>query len=88
MMTGVANGRNAIGYVSYSAARRGGLSSVKVLLIDGQDPEDEGSDYPLSIEIGVAYLPDNAAKVQPFLDFLTTPEARKLLSEKGLEPIN
>ena len=88
MMTSVANGPNAIGYVSYSAARRGDLSSVKVLLIDGQDPEDPGSDYPLSIEISVAYLPDNAAKLQPFLDFITTLEAQELLSGKGLEPIN
>ena len=88
MMSGVANGPNAIGYVSYSAARRGDLSSVKVLLIDGQDPEDAGSDYPLSIEIAVAYLPDNTAKVQPFLDFITTSGAQELLSEMGLEPIN
>ena len=88
MMANVAGEANAIGYISDSAARKGDLSTVKVMLIDGQDPADSGSDYPLSIEFGAAYLPDNAQKVQPFLDFITSPEAQQLLSEQGMEPIN
>ena len=46
MMTSVANEPNAIGYVSFSAAGRGDLSSVKVLLIDGQDPRRPGERLP------------------------------------------
>jgi phosphate transport system substrate-binding protein len=72
----------AIAYVSY-----GGLKLEKVpantVVVDGLDPTDFSRDYPYTKPAGVAYIPANAAKVQPFLDFIVSEEARKLLAEQG-----
>jgi hypothetical protein len=55
--------------LSYSQLR---LSDTKVhiLVIDGKGPTEVGGDYPYLRPMGVAYLPSNAAKMQPFLDFI------------------
>jgi phosphate transport system substrate-binding protein len=78
----LANTSQAIAYVSY-----GGLKLDKVpanlLAVDGLDPTDLNSDYPYTRPAGVGYISANAAKVQPFLDFITGEEARKLLAEQG-----
>lgn len=74
---------HAIAYATY-----GGIKLQKVpvslLTVDGQDPANFNSDYPYARPAGLAYLPANAAKVQPFLDFLNSDEARKLLTEAGV----
>lgn len=74
---------HAIAYAGY-----GGLKLEKVpanlLVVDGLDTADMSSDYPYTKPAGVAYLPANAAKLQPFLDFITSDEARKLLSEQWI----
>ena len=87
MMAAISGEPNGIGYISYSAAKLGDLSSVKILSIDGYDPLAPGNQYPLSIELGVAYSSGNAEKVKPFLEFITSPEAQRVLIENGLEPI-
>lgn len=78
----LANSSQAIGYASY-----GGLKLEKVpanlVTVDGLDPANFSSDYPYTRPAGVAYISANAAKVQPFLDFITGEEARKLLAEQG-----
>ncbi len=76
------NSSQAIAYASY-----GGLKLEKVpvnlLTVDGLDPANFSSDYPYTKPAGVAYISANAAKVQPFLDFITSEEAKKLLAEQG-----
>jgi phosphate transport system substrate-binding protein len=79
------NSSQAIAYASY-----GGLklekTPVNVLVVDSLDPTDFSSNYPYTKPAGVAYIAANAAKVQPFLDFITSEEARKLLAEQGILP--
>jgi phosphate transport system substrate-binding protein len=76
------NSRQVIAYASY-----GGLKLEKVpanlVAVEGLDPADFSSDYPYTKPAGVGYISANAAKVQPFLDFITGEEARKLLAEQG-----
>ena len=78
-------GKNTVAFLGYNQLR---LSDAKVhiLVIDGQDPTELGGNYPYLRLMGVAYLPSNAAKVQPFLDFIASPEALALLAEKGISP--
>jgi phosphate transport system substrate-binding protein len=75
----------AIGYVSSSDLK---LSDIKVhpFAIDGQDPLDDRSNYLFIRSLGVAYKATNTARVQPFLDFLTSPQAQESLVKQGLIP--
>ena len=81
----LASTTNAIGYLAYSGIRLGNLSTHP-LVIDGQDPADLNGGYRHDRPAGVAYLPANATKVQPFLDFIVSPEAQTLLAEQGIAP--
>jgi hypothetical protein len=74
---------HTITFLGYSGIRLSDLS-LHTLVINGQDPANLASNYPYERPMGVAYLPSNTAKVQPFLDFLSSPEAFALLSEKGI----
>lgn len=76
---------NTIAFLGYNQLRLSDLN-VKALVIDGKDPAEIGGDYPYLRPMGVAYLPSNAAKLQPFLDFISSPEAMALLAEKGISP--
>jgi phosphate transport system substrate-binding protein len=73
----------AIAYVSY-----GGLKiedvSANIVMVDGFDPADLSRDYPYTKPAGVAYISANEAKVQPFLDFITSVEAKALLAKYGI----
>jgi ABC-type phosphate transport system substrate-binding protein len=55
-------------------------------MVDGQDPADFGSSYPYIRPVVLGYLPAKVAQVQPFLDFVTSPEAQELLVEQGVIP--
>jgi hypothetical protein len=79
----LAEATNTITFLGYSGIR---LSDADVhpLTIDGNDPADLNADYPYARPMGVVYLPSNAAKLQPFLDFVSSPEAFALLAEKGI----
>jgi len=76
---------NAIGFLTYSGVR---LQDLKVhpLTIGGHDPADNSGSYPFTRPVGVVFLSGNAAKVQPFLTFVTSPEAQALLSAQGIVP--
>ncbi len=79
---------NTISYLAYSGVRIEDLR-VNALALDGHEPGDPNSAYPLeSRPLGVAYLPENIAKVKPFLDFLISPEIQDLLVERGIGPVN
>lgn len=83
LKSALASTTHAIAYLAYGGIRLGNLK-VNPVAIDGQEPADLNGDYPYTRPVGVAYLPANAAKVQPFLDFITSPEARTLLTEQGI----
>jgi phosphate transport system substrate-binding protein len=77
---------NAIGYLSYSTIGIDKLP-VNVVTIDGHDPANIQDNYPYTRLLGVAYLPSNADKVQPFIDFINSSEARALLTGLGITPV-
>jgi hypothetical protein len=57
---------------------------AKIVVVDGLDPADLSNNYPYAKPTVVIYSPTNAAKVQPFLDFITSAEAKKLLAEQNI----
>lgn len=77
---------HAIGYLSYSTI---GIDKLPfhVAAIDGHDPANIQDNYPYTRTLGVAYLPSNAAKVQPFLDFINSSEAQALLTGLSITPV-
>jgi phosphate transport system substrate-binding protein len=85
MKNALLKGFNSIGYMDYGNLRISDLP-LHVLTIDDLDPADSHNRYPYSRVVGVAYLPANAAKFQSFLDYLVSPEAQTLLTEKGIIP--
>jgi phosphate transport system substrate-binding protein len=85
MNSAITQATKAIGFLSYGAVRLENLKA-HTLVIDGLDPADVKSKYPYTRQLGVAYVPANAAKVQSFLDFMVSPEAQTLLAEKGITP--
>ncbi len=83
----MATATNTISYLAYSGVRIEELP-VHSLALDGQDPADPNSAYPLeSRPLGVSYLPENLAKIKPFLDFMITPETQDLLAGRGIGPV-
>jgi phosphate transport system substrate-binding protein len=76
---------NAIAFMSYGGLRLSD-QNFPVLSIDGANPADLDSGYPYFRPLGVAFLPTNASRIQPFLDFISSPEALTLLAEKGIKP--
>jgi phosphate transport system substrate-binding protein len=85
MKPALSNTINAIGYLHYSTVRTGDLK-VHPLVLGGQDPADLDSNYLYTRALGVCYLPASAAKVEPFLNFIVSPEAQALLVEHGIAP--
>jgi len=77
---------NAIGYLSYSTLWIDKLP-FHAVAIDGHDPANIQDSYPYIRTLGVAYLPSNAAKVQPFIDFINSSEARALLTGLSITPV-
>jgi phosphate transport system substrate-binding protein len=79
------NSPNAIAFMSFGGLRLSD-KNFPVLKIDGMDPANLSNNYPYFRPLGVAYVKSNMEKIQPFLDFLTSPEGRALLAEKGVKP--
>lgn len=86
MQNALAKTTNAIGYISYCTIETEGLS-VHAVKIDGHNPADVQDNYPYVRTLGVGYLPANAAKVQSFLDYLSSSEARALLTKLAITPV-
>jgi ABC-type phosphate transport system substrate-binding protein len=57
---------------------------ANIVMVDGFDPADLSHDYPYTKPAGVAYIQANEAKVQPFLDFITSAEAKTFLAKYGI----
>jgi phosphate transport system substrate-binding protein len=85
LRTALSNTTNTITFLGYSGIRLSD-ADIRTLAIDGKDPADLNSDYPYVRPMGVAYLPSNVSKFQPFLDFISSPESYALLAEKGINP--
>jgi phosphate transport system substrate-binding protein len=86
MQTALQKSTNTIGYLSYSTV---GIDKLPfhVVAIDGHNPANIQDSYPYTRTLGVAYLPSNAAKVQPFIDFINSSEARALLTGLSITPV-
>jgi phosphate transport system substrate-binding protein len=81
--TALTKSSQAIGYVTL-----GDFSLVEtpanIVVIDGLDPKDLSGKYPYAKPAIVVYSPTNAAKMQPFLDFITSEEAKQLLAKQNI----
>lgn len=88
LKTAITKFSSSIGYMAYSGVQLDSLG-INVLAIDGQHPSEADPAYPLDNRLlGVAYLPGAVAKVQGFLDFITSDEATRILSAKGIPSIS
>lgn len=72
----------AIGYVSLGVARLGGVAAVPV---DGKQPGDPG--YPLVRPLSFITLGPPRGEAAAFLQYVRTPEARRVIIEEGLLPV-
>jgi hypothetical protein len=48
------------------------------------DPKDLSNDYPYTKPAIAVYSPSNEAKLQPFLDFIASEEAKALLAKQNI----
>ena len=59
---------------------------ARLVVVDEHDPANlSDSSYPFTRPVGVGYLPANL-KLRPFIDFITSSEAKNLLSAQGIVP--
>lgn len=81
----------AIGYVGISYIDH--LKPIAVSFDNGKKyylPTKENADagkYPIVRPLYYYYLPKDAAKIKPFLDFIHSPEGQKITEEMGYLPI-
>jgi phosphate transport system substrate-binding protein len=76
----------AIGYVSLGDFGLEEEIPANIVIVDGLDPKDLNNNYPYAKPAGVVYNPANATKIQMFLDFITSEEARQLLAQQNIAP--
>lgn len=74
----------AIGYVSLGDFGLEAEVPANIVIVDGLDPKDLNNNYPYAKPAGVVYNPANAAKIQMFLDFITSEKARELLAKQNI----
>ncbi|MBP2020062.1 phosphate transport system substrate-binding protein [Symbiobacterium terraclitae] len=72
---------SAVGYLSLSVARAGG---VKLLRVDGRLPGEPG--YPLVRPLTLVTLGPPDREAQAFLDFVLGPTGQRLVAEQGMLP--
>lgn len=70
--------------VSWPSALAAGTEVVGVAL-DGVAPDD--SAYPMTSPVGIGYLADRQAGVQPLIDWLLSEEGQAALGEFGVIPL-
>lgn len=77
---------NAFGFLAQSSFAFD-KPKVKLIVVDGHDPSDVKDEaYPYMRAVGAGYMKANASKVKPFVDYLSSLEAKTLLSSQGLAP--
>lgn len=78
MQAAVEGTPGGVGMGSWPAAFASG-AKVRPIALDGIAPGD--STYPMVSPVGIGYLPDGKAKVQPLIDWLLSEQGRAALGE-------
>ncbi len=78
MLVAVERTPGSLGYGSWPTALAQG-ASVQAIALDGVAPGD--SAYPLTVPIGIGYLSEYKAKVQPLIDWLLSEQGQTALRE-------
>ena len=82
----LANSTNMVGYLSYSGVLIERLRA-HIVPVDGRHPAGLGDHYPINpLSLGLVYLRENEPRMTKFLDFITGPEAERILNVHGLRP--
>lgn len=81
MQTAVAGTPGSVGFGSWPSALAAG-ADVRPIALDGIAPGD--ADYPIVTPIGVGYVSDRKADVQPLVDWLLSEPGQGTLSEFGV----
>jgi phosphate transport system substrate-binding protein len=79
MLASVAGTPDSLGIATWPTALAEG-AEVQAVTIDGVAPGDD-SDYPMMTPLGIGYLAERQAKVQPLIDWLRSEQGRAALSE-------
>ena len=81
MMTAVEGTPGGVGYGTWPSALARG-AEVKALTVDGLSPTDPN--YPMASTLGVGYLTERQAEVQPLLDWLASENGQTALRRYGM----
>ena len=81
MINEVSGIEGAIGFGTWPAAVAAG-TKVRPITLDGQLPAD--ADYPITTKLGLGYLEERQADVQPLTDWLISEEGIAALREVGV----
>jgi phosphate transport system substrate-binding protein len=81
MLTAVAGTPDSMGLGAWTTARAKD-TQVKAIVIDGVAPDDPA--YPMTTTLGIGYLKDRQAEVQPLIDWLLSEEGQRKLQEFDL----
>jgi len=78
MLAAVAGTPDSVGIATWPTALAKG-AEVQAVTIDGVSPGD--SNYPMTSPLGIGYLADRQAEVQPLIDWLRSEQGRAALGE-------
>lgn len=86
------NYKNAIGFsFLYYASEMNRSDEIKLLAIDGIEPNKDSiknGTYPYSASFYAVTAGTSNPNIQPFLDWIVSPEGQELVSKTGYGPIN
>ncbi|WP_054941427.1 PstS family phosphate ABC transporter substrate-binding protein [Paenibacillus ihuae] len=86
------NYKNAIGFsFLYYASEMNRSDDIKLLAIDGTEPNKDSiksGTYPYTVSFYAVTAGTSNPNVQPFLDWIVSPEGQELVSKTGYVPIN
>ena len=81
MLTAVAGTPGSIGYANWPAVVAT-EAKVNAITVDGVGPNDPT--YPGVLQLGIGYLPERQAEVQPLVDWLQSERGQARLAESGV----
>jgi phosphate transport system substrate-binding protein len=81
MQAAVSGTPGGVGFGSWPSALAGG-ADMRAIALDGVAPDDPA--YPISTPIGIGYLADRQADVQPLIDWLLSEQGQAVLGEFGV----
>ena len=81
MLTAVEGTPGSVGYANWPAVVSKG-AKVQAIAVDGVGPDDPT--YTAALQLGIGYLPERQAEVQPLVDWLQSERGQAMLAESGV----